>query len=79
MLTPKIRDSLIGGVADGLAVTVLIVIAVVVIAAVVCHCRSNSGNTSDIPADYDMSRLEVNRAYDEVKSLDMTSNSAYGV
>ena len=69
--------------------TVLIVIAVVVIAVVVCHCRSNSKNTYDIPADYETpinhslellpQRLEVNLAYEQGKSFDMTDNSAYSV
>ena len=92
---PDNHDSIlaiIGGVVGGLAVvvSVLIVIAVVVIAVFVCHCRSNSENTYDIPADYEMPippppveslppKLEENLAYEQVKSFDMTNNSAYSV
>ena len=86
------RDSIlavIGGVVGGLAVAVLIVIAVVVMAVVMCCCRNDSENTYDLPADYKRPipppveslppRLEVNLAYEQVKSFDMTDNSAYSV
>ena len=91
---PDNHDSIlaiIGGVVGGLAVlvSVLIVIAVVVIAVFVCHCRSNSENTYDTPADYEMPitppvesllpKLEENLAYEQVKSFDMTVNSAYSI
>ena len=89
---PNNHDSMIrviGGIVGGLAVTVLMVLAVVGIAVVMCRCRSNSGNTCDIPADYEMPinppveslppRLEVNLAYEQVKGFDMTDNSAYSV
>ena len=79
----------IGGVIGGLAVAILIVIAVVV-AVVMCCCRNDSKNTYkmyDLPADYKRPipppveslppRLEVNLAYEQVKSFDMTDNSAY--
>ena len=86
------RDStlaVIGGVIGGLAVTVLIVIAItiVAIAVVVCHRQTNSENTYDLPADYEKPipppvdslppRLEANLAYEQVKSFNMTDNSAY--
>ena len=81
-----------GGIIGGLAVAVLIVIAIVgILVVIIRRCRNDSENTSDLPVDYRgptlppietlPPRLEVNLAYEQVKRSDirMTDNSAYSV
>ena len=83
----------IGGILSAL-VLISVVIAVAVIVVIMCakhrHRRNLNGElTYDLPADYEKPiappvetippRMEMNVAYEQVKSIDMSANSAYTV
>jgi hypothetical protein len=73
---------LFGGIASILAITFVVIFIFVVRA----KCGSNSERMYDLPADYEKpmappvtveATMEVNVAYEQVKSFDMNDNSAY--
>ena len=82
----------IGGICALVLISVVIAVAVIVV--ITCakhrHCRNLNGElTYDLPADYEKPiappvetippRMEMNVAYEQVKSIDMSANSAYTV
>ena len=79
----------VGAAAGGLVVIIVVVIIIIVIIVFFMRANNLSEPTYDLPADYEKPlappvetippRLEMkeNIAYEQIKSFDMTANSAY--
>ena len=81
----------VGAAAGGVVVIIIVVIIIIIIVIIVFFMRTNnlSEPTYDLPADYEKPlappvetippRLEMkeNITYEQIKSFDMTANSAY--
>ena len=83
--------AVVGGILGAL-VLVSVVIAVAVIVVIMCakhHHNLDGEQTYDLPANFEKPiaspvgtippRMEMNVAYEQVKSIDMSANSAYTV
>ena len=81
---------IIGAAAGGVVIIIVVIIIIVTVIIIFVMCANNlSEPTYDLPADYEIllappvetisPRLEMkeNIAYEQIKSFDMTANSAY--